>query len=239
MANIFPEPTWGTPQEGLEPTSSFCRKAPTPYQITGALIRLLQYHFSDSDNIVNPLLKRYIWSNNKDGCGFGPSSEEEEATQETSGSWILILPSHSSDGSSAQQLPAVLVKREPYLSMMQGMKGQAQPGLNAGGVFEGVANNTIIEGSHSLICKGATGGQAEALAEEVFYRMLHYNQVIKKDLRLGYFYPVQVGDVKDLKNESSTSFYVVVRLQWKLNHNWRLISEAPVVKRIRILYDEK
>ena len=77
----------------------------------------------------------------------------------------------------------------------------------------------------------------DLLGEEVFYRMLHYQQVIKRDFNLGSLMTQGVSELRQ-KDESSTSFYTVVRLDWAYVYRWMVIPESPVVKRVAFEYKE-
>ena len=103
---------------------------------------------------------------------------------------------------------------------------------------QGDPHNMTIEGKHSIICKGKTVSEADSLAEEVFYRMLHFQTVIRDDFRLGSFQPVGISDVKSSDVEAEKTFYAVVTLKWAYIYRWALRLEAPVVKRTNLMYIE-
>ena len=118
MEQIFEEPTWGVSQDTEPDRSAFCTLGPSPFLLTGVFIRLLQYHFSDPNNIDNPTLIDYTWSPNK-GCdpidgeiidpGTGlPVEVEIPPTR------IVIGPDYGEDPDTANARPAIFVKREPY-----------------------------------------------------------------------------------------------------------------------------
>jgi hypothetical protein len=96
-----------------------------------------------------------------------------------------------------------------------------------------------VDGTHSIICKAVTGQEAEALGEEVLFRMLNYMSVIRDDFHLGKFMPIGMSDVKEITNEPQKAFYVVVQLSWAYVYNWLLRLEAPIVKRTHLMYMEK
>ena len=91
-------------------------------------------------------------------------------------------------------------------------------------------------GTHRIICKGKTGAEAESIAEEVFYRNLHYQSVIRDDFRLGLYQPTGNSDVKEVTNEAEKAFYVIVRIKWGYIYEWTLKREAPAIKRTRLAY---
>lgn len=259
MQTTFPEPEWCIPQEALEPCSSFWYVGPSPFSLSGVFLRLLQYHFSTPDNIEEPLLKNYIWTPSDKGClpsgniEEGSSAEEsseegyqsrcaviteEGASQYVQGSRLLIKASWSQDQSQAQQTPSLLVKREPFYSERISMLDRSLVGMNSEGVYEGTEMQVNVVGAHTIICRGKSGGEADLLAQEIYFRFLHYQQVIKKDFQLGNFQAKSVDAIRQRTDEATSTFYTVVRLEWAYVYRWRVIPEAPILKRIGFEYDE-
>lgn len=260
MINTYPEPEWCLPQEALEPCSSFWFVGPSPFSLSGVFLRLLQYHFSDPANIEEPLLKDYIWTPSDKGCltsgtpdEEGSSSEEsseegyrsrctivgdEAASQLIQGSRLSIKPSWSQSQDAVQQTPSLLVKREPFYSDRISMLDRSLAGLNQAGVYEGTEMQVNIIGAHTIICRGKSGGEADLLAQEIYFRFLHYQQIIKKDFQLGNFQAKSVDEIKPKKDDPTTTFYTVVRLDWAYVYRWRVIPEAPILKRIGFEYEE-
>ena len=257
MNNCFPEPTWCVPQEALDPCSSFYYAGPSPFLLSGVFLRLLQYHFSSPDNIEETLLKGYIWTPSDKGCiGTGTPPEESSSSSEetnplgecsepatatyqyTAGSKLAIKPSYSTDTASIQQVPALYVKREPFQVDTISMLDRALPGLNQHGVYEGTDHNVTVSGSHSIICRGSKGAEADLLGQEVYFRMLHYQQVIKRDFQLGKLMARSVSEVRQRTDEAQSTFYTVVRMEWAYVYRWRVIPESPIMKRVAFQYQE-
>jgi len=260
MTNTFPEPEWCIPQEALEPCSSFWYVGPSPFSLSGVFLRLLQYHFSDPRNIEEPLLKDYIWTPSDKGClPSGGSDEEGSSSEESSeegyqsrctivgeegtsqyvqGSRMLIKPSWSQSQEAVQQTPSLLVKREPFQSDRISMLDRSLVGRNKQGVYEGTMMQVNIMGAHTIICRGKSGGEADLLAQEIYFRFLHYQQIIKRDFQLGHFQAKSVDEIRQRTDEATTTFYTVVRLDWAYVYRWRVIPEAPILKRIGFEYEE-
>jgi len=238
MNNVYPEPVWTFPQEALEPCSSFFYVGPSPFSLTGVFLRLLQYHFSTPDNIEEPLLKDYIWSPSDKGClpttDYGASSSEESsvASQVVPGSRLLIRTSYSQDPAAAQQLPGLYVKREAFYTEGISLLDRSLPGLNSRGVYEGTEHQVNVIGAHSLICRGGSGAEADLLGQEVYFRMLHYQQVIKKDFQLGRLQAKSVSEVRQQPEQAKSAYYSVVRMEWAYVYRWLVIPEAPILKRL-------
>ena len=229
--NTFTEPTWGIPQEALEPCSSFYLGGPSPFLLSGVFLRLLQYHFSHADNIEEPLLQEYIWTPSTGECIAEETTDSEGASQIIPGSRIQIRPSYSQKGPASQQ-PALYVKREAFSNERISFQDASLPGRNESGVYEGREYQTNIQGSHSIICTGGTGAEAELLGQEIFFRMLHYQPVIKKDFHLGSLMTTGVSEPRQRQETPKASFYTVVGLDWAYVYKWLVIPESPVIKRV-------
>lgn len=255
-STTYPEPTWCVSQDAFEDCSSIASSGPTPFILTGVLVRLLQYHFSDANNITKPQLKGYIWTDSSQGCisnagevapwtcpeesSSGPEDDCPPTEAEIiEGSRILIEAEYARNDKNVQQRPAIYVKREPVRNSRISMQNRATPGLNpVTGVFDGEKHQVNIEGTHSIICVGLTGTEAENIAEEVYFRMLHYQSLIRDDFRLSWFFVDGTSPVQEIPAESRKAFYVVVTCSWKHVHRWMVIPEAPLIKRLNINYDE-
>ena len=239
MINTFPEPEWGIPQEAYERASSFEAGGPNPFILSGVFQRLVQYHFSSSCNIEEHLLKEYIWTPSSQCCKVSDGEDSGEgASQAIPPSRLLIKQSYSMLGPEVQQIPTILIKREPFGTDRISFQDASLPGLNNKGVYEGRTHQVNIQGKHSIICKGGSGAEAELLGQEIFYRMLHYQQVIKKDFRLGHLMTRGVSDVKTRNDESRPTFYTVVSIEWAYVYRWLVIPESPIVKRVAFGYTE-
>lgn len=200
--------------------------------LSGVFQRLLQYHFSSADNIEDPLLKGYLWTPSTQCCAVS-ETEEEGSSYSYEPSRILIKPSWSSLGPEVQQLPTLLVKRSTFKSSRVALTDQSAIGASLGW-RDGERHYMQIDGSHLIICKGGTGAEAELLGQEVFFRMLHFQQIIKRDFHLGRLLTQSVSEVRTRNDESKTSFYTVVNLDWSYMYNWLVIPESPIIKRVAI-----
>lgn len=238
MVNKFKEPCWGVSQEACPRAGAFDRGGPNPFFLSGVFQRLLQYHFSTSDNIEEWLLKEYIWTPSNQCCKVTEDNEDEGTSQEIPPSRILIRPSWSQLGPEIQKLPTLLVKREAFQTGRISFQDASLVGRNEKGVYEGRRHQVDIKGKHSIICKGGSGAEAELLGQEVYFRMLHYQQVIKKDFSLGHLFTEGVSGVKTRTDESKPTHYTVVSIDWAYVYLWLVIPESPILKRIAFEYRE-
>ena len=250
----FDEPNWCSPsQPAAADCSSLVYTGPTPIILTGVFTRLMQYHFSDPNNISNSLLKGYVWTSNPDGCivngedesdpsgsssSSNPSGCPTEATIITEGSRILIQPDYVRNNLTVQQRPAILITREPVRTSPISMRNASLPTIDsAAKIYKGQAHQVYIEGSHTFLCYGLSGTEAELIASEVYYRMLNYMPVIREDFRLGKFFVDGIGKMQTIDDESSQVFRVPVSVSWAYTYRWRVIPETPTIKRLALMFE--
>lgn len=232
MSQVLPEPEWTTPQHARESCSSLVASGITPFILTGILVRLLQYHFSDPNNIARESLQYLRWRRR---CNEAIVNDEEQALSN-----LHIGVSYQMDLASASQRPAIFVKREPVETRRVSQeKGDAVTTHMSSdlGVLQGKKYQKILEGAFSLVCLGNSGAEAELLGEEVFDRMLYFAPKIEDDIRIGQLTVKRLGAVQQVKaKEPRTGFYTNVRIQWAAHRRWILAAQTPVLKRIQFTY---
>ena len=226
----YPEPEWGVSQQAYEPCSSLVATGITPFILSGIIIRLLQYHFSDPANIINDSLRSYRW---KADCNQAILPPDKTAI----GS-IYIGMGYEFKPALVQQRPGLFVKREPVtVTRIAAIQGDRTPPHidRVKGVLQGAEYQKQLGGRFSIVCAGLSGSEADILGEEVFYRMLYFAPVIREDIRISQFTVDGLSDVKDLDvSDGVKAFYTVVSLQWAQIVRWAAVPETPVLKRLRL-----
>lgn len=225
----YPEPTWGVSQQAYEPCSALVATGITPFVLTGILIRLLQYHFSDERNIITDSLRRYRWKQDCNESIVGPDG--------TALGGMHVGPSYELTLSQVQPRPALYVKRETLaVARISAIKGdQALPSIKTKtGVYQGAEFQKQLSGRYSIICVGSSGAEADLLGEEVFLRMLYFAPIIREDIRIGLFTVEGLSEVKELTeiSDGNKAFYTVVSLFWAHVTRWAAVPETPVLKRL-------
>jgi hypothetical protein len=226
---LYPEPEWGESQPALPDASSLCAIKKTPFIITGILLRLLQYHFSDPDNIENPLLKCYIWNDEKNCDCLSEDNEESK---------ILIAPGFDRDFGDAQTRPALYVNRGEFTTrtVNPATRNRAVIHKDRNNIFDGVKYQVEMRGKHQIIAVGLTGGEAENIAEEVFCRMLHFYPVIRDDIKVGHFFPTRLSSLQEIPQEAKKSFFVTMTIDWAIVYRWIIKAETPLLKRLELIF---
>ena len=241
MIQTFDEPTWGLSQDTVPDASAFCRLGPSPFILTGVFVRLIKYHYSDANNIDNPVLKGYIWTSNQ-SCDdqeqviVNPDTGQDE-TITVPASNLLVGTNFGEDFDAANTRPAIFVRRETFQTVPVANRNEILGGINCGQPVRGQQMLMRINGAHSIICAGLTGAEAEQLLEETYFRMLQYMSVIRDDFKLaaltvGAGSPVETADLGGGKK----TFYCSFNINWAYVYRWTLIRINPEFRRTLIEY---
>lgn len=176
--------------------------------ITGLIRSLLIGGFSDPSQILDPVLRSYIW---KPGDDTG----------------VLIESAHRFDAASLNKRPAVIVK--PNAAKYSRVTIGDQAGQDA------VGNRHYVKwwrGSHTVFCLHGNGASAEALSVEVERLLTENGPLIVQHLGLDVFQTVDLGDIGELE-ESTENSAVPVTVAWAFKSAWSLKQIAPAIKTIR------
>jgi hypothetical protein len=175
-------------------------------------IKLLRNHFALASNITNPILKRYIYSDD-------PSISK-----------IRIVMNTTFSGPNAGSFPAIIVKRLKQQSVRISMGDQGERGATLQGQYSYV--RTIV-GSHRLICAGVSDGVTEALATEVFEMMTCLSPVLRSILPLLDFEAVGMDEI-GIIDELGNNLVVPVDVTYKYEWGWTVLDIAPELTAARV-----
>jgi hypothetical protein len=217
----YPEPTWPAEGQMVNIKCNSLAFIKDPYILTNYFVQFSRDHFGDPKNIVNPKYKEYLWN-------------PDVAT-----SRLLIEPSFKVNLQNTQQRPAILIKRDAVQVMPIGL-GQGKHISHFEGIGDKMAGRhvgadftTLIQGSHSIICIGQSGGEAEELGFEVFFKYLQYGWVLKKEGNIGKFIVSGITPVQKLE-ENQENWITTINMAWTYDYSWTLYQEAPILKKIGI-----
>lgn len=182
--------------------------------LTGFLRDHFVRHFASEVTIEQQSLQRLIW---RDG----------ERTQ------ILIESTHRWEPRTTGLRPAILISRNTMRNRRAGIGDREQ--LNAVDALGNEHYLTFWVGSHTLFCIGGTGAQAEALSTEVRRDLHEFGPQILRTFCLHRFQVVEVGKISELE-ESTENFAVPVTVGWAFQERWKLLQQAPRLKRISLSY---
>ncbi len=175
-------------------------------------IKLLRSHFSNPDNIHNPVLKQFVYS--------------DDATI----SKIRIVMNTTWDGTNESKLPAIIVKRLKQQSVRIAINDLGERGDTMQGETSFVR---FIMGSHRLICAGNVDGVTEALASEVFYEMTCMSPILRNILPLEDFEAVGMDEI-GVTDELGNNLVVPVDVTYKYEYGWTVLQIAPDLTAARV-----
>lgn len=208
----------------LQEFSSLCSTGHTPQILTGALLRILQNHFSTASNIEDDALK--------DNIVKLQASDTSEGLAETG---ILIAPVYKWDPAQLGKRIALYIKRNPLRTQKLGINHGLTAGIdtNTDEVLRGEYHTLGVVGSHTIYCIGRVGAESEILGYEVFRELVQFGPAIRKDLKLHKFETTEVSDVNRIE-EYDQHFVVAVVVAWAYLETWRIIPDAPWLKTLSI-----
>jgi len=192
--------------------------------ITGILLRLLQAHFADSDNIRDEGLRHLHWHEDP---AAGPAIQSN----------ILVAPLYKYDPRTIQLRPAVLVFRQAVKADKLPLESRTLTSLNASGNFTGDKYTVPVSGIHVVRYIAETAFASERLGEEVFYRLLEYFPAIKQDFPFSDLSITDLNEPKKVQEDTIQAFAADIAVRWVHMHGWTLKPIAPILKKVR--YEEQ
>ena len=209
-------------------TPYLCKWHITPQVITGYLLQFIRWKFSRLENIQDPMLRKeyYLW-------------EPDDLEAQEIRSNILIATAHNYNTTNAQTRPAVIIKRQNTDlggKMSIGERYQTPQNLLGNGHdpnFEATMGQhqqvVQISGSHSIMCIGDSGGNAEILGIELWQTFIDHIQIIRRDLGLNEFRVGPLQTAGKLK-EANTSWVVPFSVTYTYQRSTLIRQEAPILK---------
>lgn len=197
------------PQILTDLPSNWCAIAPRPHLMTGFFREWFKYHFSDEANIEHKELRYALW----------------KAMPDTK---ILVESITQWDPASVQRRPAIIIKRNDWQVQRAGIDDRLMGGVSLKGERHYA---TFVTGSHTLFCIAGKGAEAEILAAEVFREMVQFGPVIRQELELMRFVVAGEGAMFEL-DEARENYAVPVTVTYAAEERWKLVQQAPVLKKI-------
>jgi hypothetical protein len=210
-------PDGSTPEKRLGTVSALCSYGMRPHVMTGFLRQLLMTHFADPNNIEEPKIRRHVET----------LGTWKPADQGTDSGGILIESITRWLPNTADKRPAILIKRNSWRWMQQGIGDLA--GKND---YTGESNYVgFWEGSHTVFCLAPSGVETEFLTTEVVKFLIHFSPLIRAQMDLHKFIVSEVGGVGEVQ-EVVQGYAVPVTVAYVAEEAWSLQPYAPRLKRI-------
>jgi len=189
----------------------------SPNAMTGAVLWLLRYHFSDKTRIVDDIVKRRVWTTDDDRTS-APDSK------------IVIEPSYRWDLDAIQVRPGIFVRRNQWGLQHLGMFGSRI-------VFNPDTDREIytreVQGSHTIFSVSKLPAEAEAIAWELIGQLEGFSVNIGRDMGL---VTLRVSEMQDLKplQESEKHWTVPVVLSYIFDRSWNVHQRAEKFSKVTI-----
>lgn len=197
--------------------SSLCSRGPEqPLVLTGVCLSLARRVFSGPRQTDEPILGSVVY--------------DADATK----TGIRIETVYDFNAQDVQRKPAIYVKRGPA-SKQRISIGDTYigAGLSLGSNGQSVDNNhaytVLLQSGYTWFCIGKTGGAAEAIATELWLRLLEWSPLIVEDIGLTRFEVMQLAEVQKLEEES-TCWVVPVSAAIAHQYKWKLLPQGPKLK---------
>lgn len=196
----------GRDSSGLE-YSSLCSFGLQRFLITGLIVDFLRQQFQ-LENLVNPMLERFVWRASPD---TGISIE----------SWSRETPE------KVGKTPALVVRP----NQMQNQKvfignrvGHVRPG--------GTIKETTWIGSHTVFAISRSGVATDFLAGEANDALLMFEEPLKLSIQgLKRFDVIDMGPPSEIE-EVAESYAIPITVGWVYSRAWLLEQERPKLARI-------
>jgi hypothetical protein len=214
------EPIWTDPQPTFKEPSSLKSSGLTPSIVTGTLLRLIQYHFSDPENIHDDKLKDYVWV-------------DDRLSGNTIESPITIRYGYHVDARAIQQRPSILIRRGPMSHQKLPLRGKAINHMEKNGNYRGEDYLAPLNAHHLITCVAKGAFAADRLAEEVFFRLLEFAPSIRKDLCINEFEVMRMASPQRI-DEDNENYRVDIQCDWTYVHSWTLVPIAPILKKVQV-----
>ena len=127
--------------------------------------------------------------------------------------------------------PAVYIRRQPVSTRILGLNNRFQGGhVDPDGAE---AHETLHTTGHILFALGRTGGEAEVLGAEIWRHFMHFQPVIRKDLKLARFQVMELSEVGKVE-EATDHWATAISVFTAFYERWELIMEAPILKVLKL-----
>lgn len=210
-------PAGTEPEDRTTSVSALCSYGMRAHVMTGFLRQLLIGHFSDPKNIEEPRIRKHI-----EAIGaWAPVDDELTHNGIVIESITRWLPQ------AADKRPAVIIKRNDWSWLKQGIGDLAQENLYTGNM----TYSGLWRGSHTLFCLAQNGAEVEFLTTEVVKFLLTFSQTIRRELNLHKFQLENVGGVREV-DEVTKGYAAPVTVAYVSEESWSVQPSAPRLKRI-------
>ncbi len=205
--NVSAETPDGTLTYNWKDITDTCPAGFSPGEVSKLFIRILKNHFSRPENFIDQRLSQYVYSDN------------------AALSKIRITLNTTFDTKQHETLPTLVVKRGEQKMQRVAMDDFGESGQPMLGLPHFIR---FVQGSHRVLCLGATDGFTELLALEVFTLLNCLSPYIRKDLPMHDFQVAGMSEMGVLEELGST-LGVAVESSYTYEYGWTSHEVAPTL----------
>jgi len=207
MPPVYDEPIWLTSEDRVAELSHFYERPLSALSVTALLVRLLQSHFASADTISDRNLRHLTWSADAASRKLTVAAGFNDQPRQG----ITAPALYINRGECSIEDPGI----PPHLLQLS-VNGQ---GLNA-------QYTRLQKGTHTIICESRTGMEAEALAEEVYRRLIIMLDLIRDEMRFNVLTVAGCGNLTPSGEGEAKAFRVPIPVQWVVMYQYSIKEET-------------
>ena len=197
-------------QEG-QTFQQFCAQLPSLRLLKGITLNVLYNHFISSKNIIDPVLRQYVWNPDKTQSKIVISVEED---------W---------DPTIIGVKPAVYLTRGDIQFTRVAIGDRVMDKSTTENEYF-----TLLQGSHILKCYGNQGNMADDLAFEVGTLLLRTSRWIASTLGTVFYRPRVLAAKQRDERDPQDSFFAPVTVDWAIDYRFKERFSSPTINFIDI-----
>lgn len=200
------------PRQNPETFREFCGKIPTLRMINGITMTILTNHFAEAANIIDPVLRQYLWN---------PAKEQTKIIIDIQDNW---------DPLNIGRKPAIYLKRGevdlPKVAIGDRVQGQRLDGS--------IEYFTMCVGSHLVKTYGSQGASSDSLAFEVATLLLRTSSWIRDTLGLVKYRPLKIQALERDDRDPEDAYFSGIPLEWAFDYRYTTKFSVPKINFIDI-----
>lgn len=197
-------------QEG-QSFQQFCAQLPSFRLMKGITLNVLYNHFYNAKNIIDPVLRQYVWTPDKTQTKLIISVEED---------W---------DPTIVGVKPAIYLTRSDVQLQRVAIGDRVMDTGNTENEYF-----TLITGSHILKCYGNQGNVSDDLAFEVGTLLFRTSRWIGAVLGTIYYRPRLIAAKQRDERDPQDSFFSSVTVDWAIDYRFKERFSSPTINFIDI-----
>lgn len=196
------------PRQNPETFREFCAIIPTLRMINGITMTILQNHFAEPANIIDPILRQYAWH---------PDKEQTKIIIDIQDNW---------DPLNVGRKPAIYLKRMDVELPRIALGGDRKQGGRLDGSIEYFH---MFVGMHMVKTFGSQGATSDSLAFEVGTLLLRVSNWVVTTLGLSKYRPMKIQALERDERDPEDAYYSGIPLEWAFDYRYTTKFSVPKI----------